>query len=212
MILAGLLGERLPRSEGLPLLPAVVLQGLLLGVVFYPLLYRAAWSDVRTDLGLGSGGGGLKEAMLGPVGYVASLPLVAVGVMVTLLLVQWTGQDVSEGVHPIVPMIKGEQASAVNVAMALLVAVVMAPVLEEITFRGFFYGALRARFPAWVAILVSAGLFAGIHPQGLIGLPMLMAIGAMLAALREWRGSLIAPIVAHGCTNGVTLAIVLLGF
>lgn len=212
MILAGTLGERLPRPEALPLLPAVVLQGLLLCIVAYPLLYRAEWAEVRADLGLSGGAGAWREARIGPVGYVAALPLVVLGALLAVMLVRWTGQDLSEGMHPIVPMIKGEQASAVNAAMALLVAVAMAPVLEEITFRGFFYGALRSRFPAWVSVLVSAALFAGIHPQGLIGFPMLMAIGTMLAVLREWRGSLIAPIVAHGCTNGVTLAIVLVGF
>ena len=53
--------------------------------------------------------------------------------------------------------------------------------------------------------MLSAALFAAIHPQGIVGFAPLFAIGATLAALREWRGSLIAPMVAHGCVNGVTL-------
>lgn len=212
MIGGSLLSERIPRPERYPLLPSLILQLALMTVVFYPRLYRAPWQTVRRDLGLTSGAGGLKELALGPVGYVAALPLVAVGVILTLLIIRITGMDPGQGMHPIVPMVKGENASPLTAAMALLLAVVLAPVAEEITFRGFFYNALRGRFSAVLSIAISSAFFAGIHPQGIIGFPMLMAIGVMLAALREWRGSLIAPIVAHACTNGATMLIVLLGY
>lgn len=212
MIGGTLLGERIPRPERFPLLPSLVLQLILMTVVFYPRLHGASWGTVRRDLGLTSGSGTFRELALGPVGYVAALPLVAVGIMVTLLIVRVTGLDPAQGMHPIVPLIKGESASAATAAMALLLAVVLAPVAEEITFRGFFYNALRSRFSAVLSIALSSAFFAGIHPQGIIGFPMLMAIGVMLAALREWRGSLIAPIVAHACTNGATMFIVLLGY
>jgi membrane protease YdiL (CAAX protease family) len=114
--------------------------------------------------------------------------------------------------HPIVPMVKGPDSSPLTVVTILLIAVVLAPVLEEITFRGFFYNALRSRYSPILSIAISSAFFAGIHPQGIIGFPMLMAIGIVLATLREWRGSLIAPIIMHACTNGATLLIVLLGF
>lgn len=212
MIGGSLLSEQIGRPEAFPLLPSLVLQLGLLAVIAYPKIYGASWSAIRKDLGLAQGTGTLREFVLGPVGYVAALPLVAVGVVLTLLIVRLTGMDMNQGMHPIVPMVKGENASPLTAIMALLLAVVLAPVAEEITFRGFFYNALRSRFTAAVSIALSSAFFAGIHPQGIIGFPMLMAIGIMLAALREWRGSLIAPIVAHACVNGVTMIVVLLGY
>ncbi len=212
MIAGSLLGAQIPRPPSLPLLPSLVLQVLLFIVVLYPRIYGVRTSVIRNEIGLTRGKGIWREIAWGPIAYVAALPLVAVGVLITLFIVRITGENPSQGMHPIVPMIKGPDSTPLTVLMALIIAVVLAPLLEEMTFRGFFYNALRSRFSPLVSIAVSAAFFAGIHPQGIIGFPMLMAIGIVLATLREWRGSLIAPIVTHACTNGATLLIVLLGF
>jgi membrane protease YdiL (CAAX protease family) len=39
---------------------------------------------------------------------------------------------------------------------------------------------------------------------------MLMSLGIGFGLLRMWRGSLIAPMIAHGLHNGTLLAIVLI--
>jgi membrane protease YdiL (CAAX protease family) len=53
-------------------------------------------------------------------------------------------------------------------------------------------------------------LFAAIHPQGWVGIPVLATIALVLATLREWRGSIVAPVVAHACVNGVTVTILVM--
>lgn len=208
MLGTGAAHDLIPRSERYPLLPSLIVEIVFLGLIAYPRVHGAGWESVKRDLGLTRGEGPWKEVALGPVGYVAGLPLVAVGVAVTLLLIRITGRDVSQGMHPIVPLLRGDQASPINTAMVFLVAVVLAPLLEEMMFRGYFYRALRTRLAAPAAIALSAAFFAGIHPQGLLGFPMLLAVGAMLATLREWRGSIWASVAAHACTNGLTLLIV----
>jgi membrane protease YdiL (CAAX protease family) len=87
---------------------------------------------------------------------------------------------------------------------ALAGALVAAPLLEEIEFRGLVYRFLRdstSGLPesAGVAasVLLSAFLFAVCHPQGWSSVPALMAFAAGAALLREWRGSLVAPVVLH---------------
>ena len=87
-------------------------------------------------------------------------------------------------------------------------AVVIAPFVEEIMFRGVLYSWLRSFCSPLVSMLLSAILFAGLHPQGVIGLVPLTAIGFILAFVREWRGSLIACMTTHACFNGVTLLLV----
>ena len=62
-------------------------------------------------------------------------------------------------------------------------------------------------------VIVSVALcviFAAIHPQGGVGIPMLTTIALAFAALREWRGSIIAPMVCHACVNGVTVTMLVL--
>jgi membrane protease YdiL (CAAX protease family) len=61
-----------------------------------------------------------------------------------------------------------------------------------------------------VAVFFSSLVFALVHPQGAIGVVPLMTIGMVLAYVREWRESLIAPMLVHACFNGGTLIVVLL--
>jgi membrane protease YdiL (CAAX protease family) len=96
----------------------------------------------------------------------------------------------------------------------LLVASVLAPLVEETMFRGVLYRHLRDLTGRWgrlVSILVSASLvsfiFAVIHPQGWAGVPVLMGLAFSFALVREWRGSLLPAMVAHGLNN--TLALLL---
>jgi membrane protease YdiL (CAAX protease family) len=84
-------------------------------------------------------------------------------------------------------------------------AALYAPIVEEIMFRGALYHHVRARLPWWLAAVAVGVLFAAIHPQGWVGIPMLATVAFIFAALREWRGSIVAPIVAHACVNGVTV-------
>ena len=77
-------------------------------------------------------------------------------------------------------------------------------------FRGLLFHHLRRRW-SWAlsAVLVSA-IFALLHPQGWVAVPALGAIAMVLAALREWRGSLIAPMAAHAFSNFLVLTLALL--
>jgi membrane protease YdiL (CAAX protease family) len=77
-------------------------------------------------------------------------------------------------------------------------------------FRGALYHGVRVRLPFIVASLIVAFIFAVIHPQGLAAVPALMGIAIVLAALREWRGSIVAPVVAHAINNGVILILLVL--
>lgn len=183
---------------------SIVAQALTPLVACYPLFFGAGARALRDDLGLTGGEGFLKEFGLGPLAYAGAAPLVAVGIGVTLLIVRVTGIEVSSGMHPIVPLI--QNGGGWRLAPIIATAVIGAPLIEELMFRGFLYRALRSRVGAAASIVISGFFFAGIHPQGILGVPMLAAIGIALAAVREWRGSLVAPVVTHACVNGATLA------
>lgn len=81
-----------------------------------------------------------------------------------------------------------------------LAPVVLAPVFEEMLFRGFFYRMLRDRMGVYGAVLFTSFLFAAVHPSVLTILP-LFALGAIFALLYEATGSILPSIMAHAMHN-----------
>jgi membrane protease YdiL (CAAX protease family) len=85
------------------------------------------------------------------------------------------------------------------------VVVVVAPFVEELTFRGLGYS-LLAQFGAAVAIVGTATAFALGH--GLLeGLPVLFAFGAGLAYIRYRQNSVLPGMLLHGTFNAIALAV-----
>jgi membrane protease YdiL (CAAX protease family) len=85
-------------------------------------------------------------------------------------------------------------------------AVFVAPVCEEIIFRGYFYAAAKKFAGPWVAAICSALIFAAAHGN-LAALLPLFILALVLVVLYEKTGSLWAPIGVHFCFNGATVLI-----
>jgi membrane protease YdiL (CAAX protease family) len=86
-----------------------------------------------------------------------------------------------------------------QVVLFFVVGGLIAPVAEEIFFRGIVYGFLRRWGPA-VALIGSTLLFAGVH-QG-AGVPITQIIGGLVfAAAYEIEGNLVVPITIHVLGN-----------
>lgn len=198
------------------MLGGVAMLGSLV-VLAWPVLRGIPWRQVRAELGLMAGPSPVKEVLAGVGSYLCALPLllIALGVTYVLMLLQkhLTGAD---------PMAPGEGPSHPITGVALtrdpwmwvavvLLAVVLAPLVEEIMFRGVLYRHLREgtrRWGGWLSVLAAVAasgfVFAVIHPQGWLGVPPLMALATSFALTREWRGSLVGPMVAHAINNGVS--------
>ncbi len=88
----------------------------------------------------------------------------------------------------------------------ILYGVLVAPVVEEVTYRGVVMGAIMARggSPAAAAVLSSMA-FALPHMQySGLGIAAVFVSGLGLAALRVFSGTIIVPIVAHMAANGMS--------
>lgn len=181
------------------LLPAAL--ATLAGLVY--IAARSTGGAMSGDLGLHRGRGWVWEAGCGIVGYVAALPIIAVGIGITLVLTMLSGANPA---HPITDV------AADHTLWVVLLAVVAAPITEEIFFRGALLTHCRAWLGPVMAGLLTGLIFAAIHPQGWAGIPALTAIGFSLAVIRQWRGSLVGPIVAHAINNGAVVMLLLLAF
>jgi membrane protease YdiL (CAAX protease family) len=185
-------------------------------VLCWPVVRGVPWAVVRQDIGWTAGERPALEPVIGVAGYFMMIPIMVVGIILTFLLLMlaqmFLGDELAMPIHPIA----GEAGATgiVQLAMLLLLASVAAPIVEETIFRGLMYRHLRdssrRMSPAGsiiVSALVSAFIFAIIHPEGILGTPAKASIGIALAFMREWRGTLIPSMIMHGLSNAVVITL-----
>lgn len=85
-----------------------------------------------------------------------------------------------------------------------VVIAIVAPVVEETTYRGLGYAAVGASYGPVAAILVT-GIAFGLSHGLVVALPVLSLFGVILAALRWRTGSLYPPIILHAVFNAAAL-------
>jgi membrane protease YdiL (CAAX protease family) len=96
-----------------------------------------------------------------------------------------------------------EPSHAGAYAANFVVVAIVAPVVEELTFRGVGYGLLE-QFGRPLAIVVVGIAFGLAH--GLVeALPVLASFGILLAWLRSRTGSVVPGIVVHALFNSIAL-------
>jgi uncharacterized protein len=87
------------------------------------------------------------------------------------------------------------------VMMSLLEFVVLAPLFEELVFRGLVFGTLRRRFNWMASAGISAGIFAIAHGYGALGFISVFWSGLLWAWIYEKTGSLLPSMLAHAANN-----------
>lgn len=191
---------------------------LSLGILAWPLVRGIPLARMRQDTGLHLGKGFAVETFWGIACWVMALPLVAVGMIVTVILILLQGGlggvplAADMPTHPILEYVaRGDWESRLQV---FLLASVAAPLVEETFFRGVLYRQCREMLGRWGRFagflfsgLIVSFVFAVIHPQGLVAVPVLMALALGFTIAREWRGSLVAPMVGHALNNALVLTL-----
>ena len=84
----------------------------------------------------------------------------------------------------------------------LLLASVLAPLVEETLFRGIIFGSLQAYFGKWTATIISAAIFSGLHFQAYGFIPRFF-LGIALAYLYDKYKSLYPSVALHSLNNTV---------
>jgi membrane protease YdiL (CAAX protease family) len=133
--------------------------------------------------------------------------------IVTLVSLGWTAVlrvgGLSDEPQDLIAIFGGARSPLVIGAM-LSVACVVAPLNEELLFRGAIYRFCRQKIGRSAALLVSAGLFGASHVNLASFLP-LAALGAVFALAYEATGDIRVPVIAHGLFNLNTIVVVLCG-
>lgn len=95
-----------------------------------------------------------------------------------------------------------ELMNSTEYLLAFVSLVVIAPIAEEVLFRGYLFGKLRKYAPLWVAILITSVLFGIVHFQWNVGIDV-FALSIVLCLLRVVSGSLWPSILLHMLKNGI---------
>jgi membrane protease YdiL (CAAX protease family) len=109
------------------------------------------------------------------------------------------------------PPIEKLMSSPIALYVFAAFGVVMAPLVEEIIFRGFLFQAFFDIGGAVVAIPVTAGLFTLLHiPQlwgSWAGIALIFVVGYILSLVRQKSNSLIPCFIVHTAYNGMLFAV-----
>jgi membrane protease YdiL (CAAX protease family) len=139
-------------------------------------------------------------------GYIALLPPLSVGMMMVAALTK------------LFPNVVTPQNPAADLVLALhgprlvllfLLVCVIAPVIEELLFRGLLFRALEKRYGLLVGALAAGLVFGGMHPQLPFGFPPLFVLGVGLCYVYRISGSIVPGILIHAMNNTLALAMAL---
>jgi membrane protease YdiL (CAAX protease family) len=141
--------------------------------------------------------------------FFAGLGLQVVALVPVALLVAIHGSDAKQDVVRV-----ADQSTGLEVPLVILAVAVLAPVAEELLFRGALLRSLMRRTDPGRAVLVSALVFGGVHVIGdpsvgsLIALPVIVLLGLVCGYQAVKTGDLCRSIMLHIGFN--TLSAVLL--
>ncbi|MDH3706158.1 MAG: CPBP family intramembrane metalloprotease [Acidimicrobiia bacterium] len=168
---------QVPLWGALVAAPIVVARGWTAMLERYRVTHR--WRDAPA----GAGAGLLTQLLLLPMLY-------------WVLFSLFGDADVGRPARELAARVDGTFGTVVFVVFVAVVA----PIAEELAFRGVLLRSLeRLMAPGW-ALVVSAGLFAAVHFQ-FLQFPGLFVFGLVAGALAQRRNGLVAPIAAHMAFN-----------
>lgn len=93
-------------------------------------------------------------------------------------------------------------ASRYEYILAFITLVVIAPLAEELLFRGYLYGKVRRILPMWLAVLLISVAFGAAHGQWNVAIDT-FALSVAMCSLREYTGTIWAGVLVHMAKNGL---------
>jgi hypothetical protein len=162
-------------------------------VVMFLRLVGQTWSEA---FGIGAPGSG-RALLLGAGVCLLVLPVVLGLNHLSALLM--TSVQVEPVAQPAVRVLRAVESPLLQVYFGV-VAVAVAPVAEELFFRGILYPTIKQAGYPRVALWGTSLFFAAIHANVMTFVP-LTVLALVFVWLYERTGNLLAPIAAHGVFN-----------
>lgn len=145
----------------------------------------------------------LKDIGTGVVFYLATMPFLWFYSMLYQIALRMAGHEPTW--QEVAEALSGQNPFAVRVYLGFL-AVVLAPLFEEVLFRGIGLPVLARKLGAAPAVVIMSVLFAAIHFH-VPSLVPLFVIAVSFSLAYIYTGSILVPVVMHGLFNAVNLGL-----
>lgn len=143
----------------------------------------------------------------GAATFCVAIPIVMAAGLIWTTLLTWLGLPIEkQSAIELFGRTKDVPWEIVLVALAI----VLAPIAEELVFRVVLFRYLRTRIPRWIAFLGPALIFAALH-QNLASFGQLVALAIVFSFAYERTGQPGTTIVAHALFNLNTVILLLFG-
>lgn len=173
---------------------------LIIAITIPPKILKSkVMENTRERLGL-DGLPTWTDLGLAPIGYIATI-LIAAGLTALFNLFPWFNSAEAQELGYSIYMQGWERV------LAFVALVVIAPIMEELLFRGWLYGKLRLEIPKVAAIIITSLLFGLVHMQWNVGISV-FAMSLITCTLREITGTIYAGTLVHMINNGVAFYLV----
>ena len=204
-VVAGLFadGSVAQMAANITVLPVAILVSI---IVWFQVNHRVYRSPVSLADTFGFNRNNTGRCLM--LGLVTGLGLVLISMVLALLtsqLIHALGDQAQP--QKLVTLIAEESAKKENIPTLIffvVMAVVVAPIAEEILFRGILYPAIKQIGYPRLAAIGTALLFALFHVN-LLTFASLTVVALGLIALYEFTDNLLAPITAHAVFNASNL-------
>ena len=178
---------------------AFVQGGALALVLLLAYKYRRPWREVFGGLGDPS------TSIALPIlwGCIFMIPAFALNYLSQLIMINLGGEPT---VQDSVLMV-AQAEDTTEIALYMISVVVMAPIAEELLFRGVIYTSIKEAGHPRAAVFVSAVLFGAVHNSLALFLPLTM-LAVVLVWIYEKTGRILAPIIMHATFNAINFGLI----
>ena len=169
-------------------------------IIFVPKLINKKFKTSRKDLGL-TELPTFTDIGIAVLGYVATFITAAIIISVLSSLHLLTSEPQQIGFQHL--------TNGTERAIAYIIIAVIAPIAEEIVFRGWLYGNLRKNLKIVPAMLIVSILFGVLHEQLSVGI-YVGILSVFLCLEREITGTIYAGIITHMIQNSIAFAFLIM--
>lgn len=166
----------------------------ILLIVFVPVIFVKKWKFTREEIGL-------KELPtwtdigLSPIFFIVYF---FVSSFIVSIFAKLPGFDVTTRQDTGF----GNSLIGTDRVIAFIILVVVAPIIEEVIFRGILYGKLRAKYSLPLSLIVTSLVFALLHSPASVCIDVFV-LSVALCFLREITGTVYAGILVHMIKNAL---------
>jgi membrane protease YdiL (CAAX protease family) len=181
--------------------PGVVISATLVqdaALIIAAVYFASLWANGLTPASFG-----LRRVQLGPAIGWTILAFIAFWIL-TAIYIKAVGQPDQQ---ELTRDLREEESLSALIGYAVLLAFV-APLAEELFFRGFVFGVLREKIGAVWAVLATGVVFGLVHVAGspIETVGVLIILGSLLCVLYLQTGSLLPCIALHAINNAISFA------